>query len=130
MSVGILLVTHPGIGNALLNSALRIIVDCPLRTMCLEVPLDASIEKLGIQAADMLQRLDEGDGVLILTDIFGATPHNIARRLTGDRQVLILAGLNLPMLVRLFNYPNDDLRGLCNTATTGAIRGIGRCEEA
>jgi len=78
MSVGILLVTHPGIGNALLNSARRIIVDCPLRTMCLEVPLDASIEKLGIQAADMLQRLDQGDGVLILTDIFGATPHNIA----------------------------------------------------
>ena len=46
MSTGILLVTHPGIGNAILNAARRIIADCPLRTKCLEVPVDASVEKI------------------------------------------------------------------------------------
>lgn len=130
MSVGILLITHPGIGSALLNGARRIVLDCPLRTKCLEVPLDARIDKLATQAAEMTQRLDEGDGVLVLTDIFGATPNNIARGLEQHAHVVVLAGLSLPMLVRLFNYPEDDLLGLCKTASLGAKRGIGPCEEA
>jgi len=129
MSVGVLLITHPGIGNALLNGARRIVVDCPLRTMCLEVPLDARIDKLATQAAEMTQRLDDGEGVLVLTDIFGATPNNIARGLEQDAHVAVLAGLSLPMLVRLFNYPDNDLQELCKTATLGAQRGIGSCEE-
>ncbi len=129
MSVGVLLITHPGIGNALLNGARRIVVDCPLRTKCLEVPLDGRIDRLAAQAAEMTQRLDEGDGVLVLTDIFGATPNNIARGLAQEAHVVVLAGLSLPMLVRLFNYPDNDLQGLCETASLGAQRGIGPCEE-
>lgn len=129
MSTGILLITHPGIGNAILHCARRIVVDCPLRTKCLEVPLDASIEKLTAQARDVVQRLDEGDGVLILTDIFGATPNNIARQLEQAGQVTVLAGLSLPMLVRLFNYPDNSLQNMCRNAIQGATRGIGSCED-
>ena len=127
MSTGILLVTHPGIGNAILNAARRIIADCPLRTKCLEVPVDASVEKILAQAQEMLERLDEGDGVLVLTDIFGATPNNIARQLEEPGRVIVLAGLSLPMLVRLFNYPDDNLHALCRNAVLGATRRIGSC---
>ncbi|RMG38831.1 MAG: PTS sugar transporter subunit IIA [Gammaproteobacteria bacterium] len=129
MSVGILLITHPGIGTAVLHSARRIIPDSPLRIRCLEVPLDADPAPLEDRAAELIERLDEGEGVLVLTDIFGATPNNIARRLAQPKSVTVLAGLSLPMLVRLFNYPNGDLSGLCQTAITGAMRGIGSCEE-
>lgn len=128
MSTGILIITHPGIGNAILHGARRIVVDCPLRIKCLEVPVDASIEKLSSQAEDMLQRLDEGDGVLVLTDMFGATPNNIARQLAQPERVMVLAGLSLPMLVRLLNYPDNDLQGMCQSAILGATRGIGSCD--
>jgi len=127
VSVGILLITHPGIGNAILSGARRIVVDCPLRAKCLEVPIDAPLEKISSQAADMTRSLDQGDGVLILTDIFGATPNNIARGLEDGEHVRVLAGLSLPMLVRLFNYPEEDLPQLCATAATGAKRGVGPC---
>lgn len=130
MSTGILLITHPGIGNAMLSSARRILPDCPLRIRCLEVPNDAAPERLQREAADLLARLDQGEGVLILTDIFGATPNNIARRLAEPGRVSVLAGLSLPMLVRLFNYPNEDLNGLCEAAIQGAMRGIGQCNGA
>ncbi|HHI76777.1 MAG TPA: PTS sugar transporter subunit IIA [Gammaproteobacteria bacterium] len=129
MSTGVLLITHPGIGSAVLHSARRIVPDCGLRIRCLEVPLDADPERLQTEAAGLLQQLDQGQGVLVLTDIFGATPNNIARRLAEPGRVSVLAGLSLPMLVRLFNYPDGDLAGLCETAVTGAVRGIGRCEE-
>jgi len=127
MSVGILLITHPGIGNAILSGARRIVADCPLRAKCLEVPIDAPIDKVTSQAGEMARSLDQGDGVLILTDIFGATPNNIARGLEDGEHVRVLAGLSLPMLVRLFNYPDEDLLQLCATAATGAKRGIGPC---
>jgi PTS system ascorbate-specific IIA component len=127
MSTGILLITHPGIGSAILSSARRILPDCPLRIRCLEVPNDADPERLQGEATELLARLDQGDGVLVLTDIFGATPNNIARRLAEPGRVSVLAGLSLPMLVRLFNYPNENLDGLREAAIQGAMRGIGQC---
>ncbi len=129
MSTGILMITHPGIGNAILHSARRIVVDCPLRAKCLEVPLDAPLDRIHSQAQELVQRLDNGDGVLVLTDIFGATPNNIARQLAQPGRVAILSGLSLPMLVRLFNYPDNDLQAMCATAIQGATRGIGSCED-
>lgn len=130
MSVGILIITHPGIGNALLTSARRILPDCTLQSMCLEVPLDVATEKTTSQALAMVERLNQGSGVLILTDIFGATPHNIASKLAEDPQVRVISGLNLPMLVRLFNYPDNPLREMCGIATEGARRGIGSCGDS
>ena len=78
MSVGVLLITHPGIGTSMLHSARRIIAHCPLQTMCIEVPVDASPERTRDTAAKLIAQLDQGEGVLILTDLFGATPNNIA----------------------------------------------------
>jgi PTS system ascorbate-specific IIA component len=128
MSVGVLLVTHPGIGQSMLHSAQRIINDCPLHIMCLEVPVDANLERIAESTGKLLQQLDQGDGVLVLTDIFGATPNNVARDFSEKGRIAVLAGLNLPMLVRVFNYPDADLKQLCETAVSGGARGVHACQ--
>ena len=81
MSVGILLITHEGIGNALLSVATRLLRKLPLTTEAFEVPFDADPDALLPQASAALRRVDGGQGVLVLTDLYGATPSNIAAKL-------------------------------------------------
>ena len=128
MTVGVLLVTHPGVGSAMLHIATRIIGNSTVPIKCLEVPPDAALEPVCERARSMLKVLDRGAGVLVLTDIYGATPHNIARELAcGRKRTAVLSGLNLPMLVRVFNYPDDDLDTLASKAAEGGHRGIMSC---
>ncbi len=128
MKVGVLLVTHPGVGSAMLHIASRIIGRTTLPIKCLEVPADASLEPAMESARSMLEVLNAGDGVLVLTDIYGATPHNLAKQLACNRPgTAVLSGLNLPMLVRVFNYPDDDLDTLSSKAAEGGSRGIMSC---
>ena len=128
MSVGLLLVTHPGIGSAMLHIATRIVGRSPMPVKCLEVPPDAPLEPVLESARSMLKVLNRGAGVLVLTNIFGATPHNIAREVACRPQdATVLSGLNLPMLVRVFNYPDDDLDTLASKAAEGGSRGIMTC---
>ena len=128
MSVGILLITHPGVGNAMLHIATRIIGRTTLPVKCLEVPPDAAVEPVCERARSMLKVLDRGAGVLVLTDLYGATPHNIAQRVAcGQLTTSVLSGLNLPMLLRIFNYPDDDLQTLVSKAAEGGTRGIISC---
>ena len=124
MSIGILLVTHPGIGNMLLKNASELLGNCPLRIRCLDIPLDEDREQLVQKALDSARSLDDGSGVLILTDAFGATPSNIACELTREIQANVVSGLNLPMLIRVFNYSSDDLAALTHKAAEGGMRGI------
>lgn len=124
MSVGVLLITHPGIGSSLLHIATRILSDCPLRTKCLEVPPNGDTDQLLAQAAEHLAALDEGQGVLILTDIFGATPSNIGREIVAIGRASMVSGVNLPMLLRVFNYSNENLETLCIKASESGNRGI------
>jgi len=92
---------------------------------CLEVPPDASLEPAFEHACSMLEVLNAGDGVLILTDVYGATPHNLAHAVSRDRPgTMLLSGLNLPMLLRVFNYPEDNLATLLSKAADGGNRGI------
>lgn len=128
MSVGVLLITHPGIGTAMLHSARRIIENCPLEVMCQDVPVDANLDRIGEVTDKLIEQLDQGSGVLILTDLFGATPNNIARHFSEKGRVAVLAGLNLPMLVRVFNYPDAGLKTLCDTAVAGGARGVHECQ--
>ncbi len=127
MKVGVLLITHPGIGSAILHVASRIIGQSLLSVKCLEVPPDVSLESTLEHARGMLEILNTGDGVLILTDIYGATPHNLAHTAALEQSdSVVLSGLNLPMLLRVFNYPDDDLNTLAGKAAEGGNRGIMR----
>ncbi|WP_078117914.1 PTS sugar transporter subunit IIA [Thiosocius teredinicola] len=128
MSVGVMLITHPGVGTAILHIATRIIGRTTVPIKCLEVPPDAALEPMCERAKAMLKVLNHGSGVLVLTDIYGATPHNIAQRIACDQSdAAVLSGLNLPMLVRVFNYPMDNLDTLTSKAAEGGTRGIMSC---
>jgi len=127
MSVGVLLITHDGIGSAVLDAAIRMLGRCPLRAEALPVALEVDIEALRDTAARRARALDDGDGVLVLTDLYGSTPSNIAASLAGNGAVRVVAGLNLPMLVRVLNYPAEDLPNLAEKAVSGGNRGILLC---
>ncbi len=130
MPVGLLIITHGHVGRELLNTAVRMLGLCPLRTERLDVPLDADTDALAARARALYAKLDAGDGVLVLTDLYGSTPCNVATRLMGSAHVQVVAGINLPMLVRVLNYPTLDLWELTTKAVTGGHDGIVICEEA
>jgi PTS system ascorbate-specific IIA component len=95
-----------------------------MRTKCLEVPIGADIESLLEKSAEYLVTLDTGEGVLVLCDLFGATPSNLACRLADTGRAMVVSGLNLPMLLRVFNYPDETLLTLAEKAAEGGNRGI------
>ncbi|MGD2082079.1 MAG: PTS fructose transporter subunit IIA [Chromatiales bacterium] len=129
MSIGILIITHSGIGSALLETATSMLGVCPLNTETLAVTPDSDPDLLLKQAQGMVEDLDRGDGVLVLTDMFGSTPSNIATRLRRPGRVAVVAGINLPMLVRVLNYPTLDLQALVDTAVSGGNRGVLCCRR-
>jgi PTS system ascorbate-specific IIA component len=129
MSVGLLLITHNEIGAALLTTVTRMLGSCPLRARALAVTDEADRDALSATAEGLVTELDEGDGVLVLTDIFGSSPANIAGSLQVRPQVLALAGVNLPMLVRVFNYPGLPLEALADKALSAGQAGVMTCRR-
>jgi mannose PTS system EIIA component len=125
MSVGILLVTHPGIGSSFQQLAGRLLGRLPLAVDCVEVPFDSDFDALLPAAGQRLRALDSGDGVLLLTDLYGASPSNLAARL-GNLGIATrrIAGLNLPMLLRALNYYDRGLPELADAAASGGRLGI------
>lgn len=127
MNVGILLVTHGEIGNALLQTAIEVLGICPLSSCVLSAPAGCDPEKIFAEANAALNDLDSGDGVLVLTDLYGSTPSNIACKLQSRSQVRVVTGLNLPMLIRVLNYPRLELAALTLKAISGGRDGVLTC---
>ena len=126
MAVGILLVTHSGIGSALVAIAGGMLRgNVPLKLEAFEVPFDGDPDDLLPHASAAMRRVDGGDGVLILTDLYGASPSNLAAKLsrlgTPARRV---SALNLPMLMRVMNYAELPLEELPAIAAAGARNGV------
>lgn len=125
MAVGILLVTHAGIGSALVAVATTLLRTLPLRVEAFEVPFDASPEALLPGASAALRRVDGGAGVLVLTDLYGATPSNLAATLSRiGTPVRRVSALSLPMLLRVLNYPELPLDELPAVAAAGGRNGV------
>ena len=125
MTVGILLVTHEGIGTALRGVAERLLTPMPLRVEVLEVPFDADPDAILPVASTALRRADSGDGVLVLTDLYGASPSNLAGRLSRlGTPVRRVSALNLPMLLRVLNYADLALDELPAIAIAGGRNGV------
>jgi PTS system mannose-specific IIA component len=124
MAVGILLITHEGIGNALVAVATRLLRGLPLQTEAFEVPFEADIDALLPRASAALRRVDGGHGVLVLSDLYGATPSNLAARLARlGTPVRRVSALSLPMLLRVMNYADLALDELPAVAAAGARNG-------
>ncbi len=127
MNVGILLITHGNVGAVLLQSAIEVLGVCPLQTATLSAPAGCDPDWVLKEASEAANRLDTGDGVLVLTDLYGSTPSNIACRLCEQHTVRVVSGVNLPMLVRVLNYPGMDLDELTHKAVTGGRDGVLTC---
>ena len=125
MACGILLITHPGVGSALLAVATTLLRNLPLRAEAFEVPFDADLEHLLPASSAALRKVDGGDGVLVLTDLYGASPSNLASRLARlGTPVRRVSALSLPMLLRVMNYSEQGLDELPATAAAGARNGV------
>ena len=124
MSVGILIIGHDNVGESLRDNAVKTFGAQPLPLAVVSIGRDCEPERAHAQASAIVQALDQGDGVLVLTDICGATPCNIATRLLGEARVKIVTGVNLPMLLRVLNYADLGLERLVDKAITGGRDGI------
>lgn len=123
MSVALLFITHGNIGKSMHDAAVLVIGSSPLRSAFIPVAENCQPEQSIQEAKSTIAELDSGDGVLILTDMYGSTPSNIACALQL-LNVKVIAGLNLPMLMRILNYPTLPLHRLADKAVSGGKEGI------
>ncbi|MEW8505584.1 MAG: PTS fructose transporter subunit IIA [Candidatus Thiodiazotropha sp.] len=128
MTIGLLIVTHSRIGEAILKTAAKMLECEPPAVEFLPVGVDSNPEQLVAKANELINRLDQGHGVLVLTDMYGSTPSNIAYSLADKGRVNVISGINLPMLIRSLNYQTLDLDALTEKALSGGREGIICCE--
>ncbi len=124
---GILIVTHNQIGHEMLRSAETILSKKLDSVFTIAIPGDLKPDAVGHYADQVkaaIETLDKGDGVLILTDLYGSTPSNLAHYFAKDNNVIILAGLNLSMLIRIINHADQPLELLAKIGIVGANKGI------
>ncbi len=130
MSVTLLMITHQPFGADLLRVATAILGARPQGVEAMEIVNDVSCEILIADATQRLERLDEGDGVLVMTDLYGSTPANVAVALLAQHERLrVIAGLNLPMLLRAITYASLDLDGVADKALQGGRDGVLLCSR-
>ena len=125
MAIGILLITHEGVGTALHAVASRLMRPLPLPVEVFEVAFDADLDALLPKASMALRKLDTGDGVLVLTDLYGASPSNLAARLARlGTPVRRVSAVSLPMLLRVMNYADTPFDELAMIAAGGGRSGV------
>jgi PTS system ascorbate-specific IIA component len=122
--VGILIVAHGAFGEALIHCASHVLGKRPLRVRQVGITVHDDPDAILPQAQELVRQLDEGDGVLVLTDMLGATPSNIAARLAAPGRVEVVAGVNLPMLVRALTYRAQPLAAVVGKAMSGGREGV------
>ena len=122
--VGVLIIAHGAFGETLIHCASHVLARRPLRVRQVGVTMHDDPELIFPQAQDLARQLDAGSGVLVLTDILGATPSNIATRLVVPGKVEAIAGVSLPMLIRALTYREEPLSVVVKKAISGGIDGV------
>ena len=122
--IGIFLITHGSLGESLVQCACHVLNKRPPQVAQLGVTAqDDPLEALPL-VRDMLKLVDSGRGVLILTDIYGATPSNLAMKLLEPGRIEGIAGVNLPMLLRAITYRDEDMETLVTRTVAGGRDGV------
>lgn len=116
---GILLVTHNRLGESFVDCIKHILGEVPHNLKVLSVLASDNPQQKLAEGQALIKQLDTGGGVLILADVYGATPSNIGRQLCHAERVVGVAGLNLPMLLRVVRYPDATLPELAKAAVDG-----------
>ncbi len=106
MNIGVIIVTHYRLGHEFLQ-ALRLIVPESPQFHAVAIDPGQSVEQMRGGIAEALAKADQGQGVLVLTDMFGGTPSNIALSFIDDHAVEVVTGVNLPMLIKLATMTDD-----------------------
>ncbi len=104
--IGLLIVTHGGLAGEF-RAALEHVVGVQTQLETISIGPDDDMEARRQEILDAARRLDTGDGVILLTDMFGGTPSNLSISILDEANVEVIAGVNLPMLVRLASVRND-----------------------
>lgn len=117
--VGILLVTHNGLGESFADCIKHVLGELPHNLKVLSVLASDDPKQKLVEGELLIKQLDTGAGVLILADVYGATPSNIGRQLCHADRVAGVAGLNLPMLLRVVRQPDRTLPELVKIAIDG-----------
>jgi PTS system ascorbate-specific IIA component len=122
--IGIFLVTHGSLGESLIQCACHVLNKRP--PLLAQLGVSAQDDPLDIlpAARRWIELVDGGRGVLVLTDVFGATPSNIAMKLLEPGRYEVIAGVNLPMLLRALTYREKDMQTLVSKALLGGRDGI------
>ena len=112
--IGILVVTHGEIGKSLIDCAIQILDDQPSSLEFLSVNSNNDLNQYTKIISQKINMLEKGNGVLILTDIYGATPCNLLKKFIIKNKVEVIAGINLPMLIKAISDRKDNLNILLN----------------
>ena len=123
MPTGIFIVAHTPLASALRDCVLHVYPDATTTVLALDVPAQESPELTLAHARTLLNTLGTAD-TLVLTDVFGATPCNVAQKLIDGQHSKLVAGVNLPMLLRTVNYRNESLELLVTRAISGGTQCI------
>ncbi|MBL0728457.1 PTS sugar transporter subunit IIA [Piscinibacter sp. HJYY11] len=120
---GLLIIAHAPLASSLKAVAQHTFPDCGARLKALDVLPDQSVEEIEARARELLADVSEPDAV-IFTDVFGATPCNVAQRLADGLHVKVIAGVNVPMLWRSLCYADEPLDAVVARAVAGATQGV------
>ncbi len=122
--IGILIISHGTLGESLIHCASHMLNKRPPRLRQIGVTAQDDPVQLVPQARKMVKELDEGDGVLVLTDMYGGSPSNIAAKLVISGKIESIAGVNLPMLIRALTYRDKSLQMMITKAISGGCEGV------
>lgn len=127
--IGILLLTHAPLGDAFVQAASHVFRGRPERLEAIDVRADQDTADVNRVALEAVRRLDDGSGVLVITDVMGGTPCNCTLRLHSPGHVEVIAGISLPMLLRALTYRNDTLDVVVEMALAGGQSGAVRVDN-
>lgn len=127
--IGILLLTHEPLGSAFIEAATHVFRARPERMEAIDVRADQDTAEVNRLAQDAISRLDDGTGVLVITDVMGGTPSNCTLRLCNPGHIDVIAGISLPMLLRALTYRNDTLDVVVEMALAGGQSGAVRVDN-
>jgi mannose PTS system EIIA component len=123
----ILIIAHAPLAHALRECALHVFPDCGAHLAAIDVQPNLPPEEtlaMARVAMDQFSSAPQVKGVLVLTDIFGATPSNVAQKLVDGVKSRLITGVNLPMLLRSVSYRNEPLEALVSRAVVGGTQGV------
>ena len=122
--IGILIITHGTLGESLVHCASHVLNKRPPRLKQIGITAQDDPFQLLPQARAMVKELDDGSGVLIMTDMYGGTPSNMGEKLLIPGKVEGIAGVSLPMLIRVLTYRDRDLQTIVTKAISGGCEGV------